>query len=198
MGGCWALTPDRNLPMCTRCREYGYCCDAEGESNMVCQKNHWKVGGTGPSVLRWQQRLRLWRSGRGRRAMALAWWRPRKRRPVLGHRVLRGEVAMAAGGRRRGARRARRGAVDPREGRDGGGVWCESQGFASRQPATSDRAKGQSPTYTVALNPDLPGPHTLSVADGRRILNQLTPNHSLTTLPRCMPRRAAGYGYIIL
>ena len=29
-GWCWALTPDRNLPMCTRCREYGYCCDAEG------------------------------------------------------------------------------------------------------------------------------------------------------------------------
>ena len=34
-----------NLPMCTRCREYGYCCNAEGESNMVCQKKHWKVGG---------------------------------------------------------------------------------------------------------------------------------------------------------
>ena len=44
-GWCWALTPDRNLPMCTRCREYGYCCDAEGESNMVCQKKHWKAGG---------------------------------------------------------------------------------------------------------------------------------------------------------
>jgi hypothetical protein len=44
-GWCWALTPDRNLPMCMRCREYGYCCDAEGESNMVCQKKHWKVGG---------------------------------------------------------------------------------------------------------------------------------------------------------
>jgi hypothetical protein len=44
-GWCWALTPDRNLPMCTRCRQYGYCCDAEGESNMVCQKKHWKVGG---------------------------------------------------------------------------------------------------------------------------------------------------------
>ena len=29
-GWCWALTPDRNLPMCMRCREYGYCCDAEG------------------------------------------------------------------------------------------------------------------------------------------------------------------------
>ena len=44
-GWCWALTPDRNLPMCMRCRQYGYCCDAEGESNMVCQKKHWKVGG---------------------------------------------------------------------------------------------------------------------------------------------------------
>ena len=44
-GCCWALTPDRNLPMCTRCREYGYCCDADGESNGVCQKKHWKVGG---------------------------------------------------------------------------------------------------------------------------------------------------------
>ena len=40
-----ALTPDRNLPMCTRCREYGYCCDEDGESNGVCQKKHWKVGG---------------------------------------------------------------------------------------------------------------------------------------------------------
>ena len=44
-GWCWALTPDRNLPMCTRCREYGYCCDEDGESNGVCQKKHWKVGG---------------------------------------------------------------------------------------------------------------------------------------------------------
>ena len=44
-GWCWALTPDRNLPMCTRCWQYGYCCDAEGVSNMVCQKKHWKVGG---------------------------------------------------------------------------------------------------------------------------------------------------------
>jgi len=44
-GWCWALTPDRNLPMCMRCREYGYCCDADGESNGVCQKKHWKVGG---------------------------------------------------------------------------------------------------------------------------------------------------------
>ena len=31
--------------MCTRCREYGYCCDEDGESNGVCQKKHWKVGG---------------------------------------------------------------------------------------------------------------------------------------------------------
>ena len=31
--------------MCTRCREYGYCCDADGESIGVCQKKHWKVGG---------------------------------------------------------------------------------------------------------------------------------------------------------
>ena len=44
-GWCWALTPDRNLPMCTACREYGYCCDADGESNGVCQKEHWKKGG---------------------------------------------------------------------------------------------------------------------------------------------------------
>ena len=34
-----------NLPMCMRCRQYGYCCGVEGESNMVCQKKHWKVGG---------------------------------------------------------------------------------------------------------------------------------------------------------
>ena len=41
---CWALTPD-NLPMCTRCHEYGYCCDEDRESNRVCQNKHWKVGG---------------------------------------------------------------------------------------------------------------------------------------------------------
>jgi hypothetical protein len=44
-GHCWKLTPDRNLPMCTRCRQYGYCCDEEGESNVVCQKKHWRKGG---------------------------------------------------------------------------------------------------------------------------------------------------------
>ena len=44
-GHCWKLTPDRNLPMCTRCRQYGYCCDEEGESNVVCQKKHWGKGG---------------------------------------------------------------------------------------------------------------------------------------------------------
>ena len=31
--------------MCMRYQEYGYCCDAEGGSNMVFQKKHWKVGG---------------------------------------------------------------------------------------------------------------------------------------------------------
>ena len=30
--------------MCTRYREYGYCYDAVGEPNIVCQKKHWKVG----------------------------------------------------------------------------------------------------------------------------------------------------------
>ena len=44
-GHCWKLTPDRNLPMCTRCRQYGYCCNEEGESNVVCQKKHWRTGG---------------------------------------------------------------------------------------------------------------------------------------------------------
>ena len=36
---------DRNLPMCTRCRQYGYCCDEEGESNVMCQKQHWRNRG---------------------------------------------------------------------------------------------------------------------------------------------------------
>ena len=44
-GHCWKLTPDRNLPMCMRCWQYGYCCDEEGESNVVCQTRHWKRGG---------------------------------------------------------------------------------------------------------------------------------------------------------
>ena len=35
----------RNLLMCTKCREYVYCCNEEVEANMGFQKKHRKVGG---------------------------------------------------------------------------------------------------------------------------------------------------------